>query len=67
MRRSTVYGLKGDGGHERVHATVVTAPGAGVTADGLRAWCVRGEGRGREGRGVMYEPDGVACSGALRR
>lgn len=58
VRQSAVYGLKGEGGYEHIHATVVTAPGAQVSAEGLRAWV-------REGRGAMYEPDHVHFTDAL--
>lgn len=58
VRHSAVYGVKGDGGHERVHATVVTTPGADVTAEELRTWV-------RQGRGEMYEPDHVHFTDAL--
>ncbi|MEV1010982.1 AMP-binding protein [Streptomyces sp. NPDC049881] len=58
VRQCAVYGVKGEGGHERVHATVVTAPGAAVTADDLRAWV-------RQGRGAMYEPGHVDFTAAL--
>ncbi|WP_406115732.1 AMP-binding protein [Kitasatospora purpeofusca] len=56
--QNAVYGVKGDGGHERVHTTVVTAVGTAVTADELRTWV-------REGRGEMYEPDHVHFTEAL--
>ncbi|MFD8322558.1 AMP-binding protein [Kitasatospora purpeofusca] len=56
--QNAVYGVKGDGGHERVHTTVVTAAGTAVTADELRTWV-------REGRGEMYEPDHVHFTDAL--
>ncbi|MEU8762685.1 AMP-binding protein [Streptomyces sp. NPDC048659] len=58
VRHSAVYGVKGDGGHERVHAAIVAAPGAEVSADELRAWV-------REGRGPMYEPEVVDFLPAL--
>ncbi|MEU7019381.1 AMP-binding protein [Streptomyces sp. NPDC046203] len=58
VRQSAVYGVRGDGGHERVHATVVTAPASLATADELRAWV-------REGRGEMYVPDHLAFTDAL--
>ncbi|WP_435598478.1 AMP-binding protein [Streptomyces anulatus] len=58
VRQSAVYGVKGEGGYERIHASVVTAPGACVTADDLRTWV-------REGRGAMYEPDHVHFTEAL--
>lgn len=58
VSQCAVYGVRGAGGHERIHACVVTAPGATVTADDLRAWV-------REGRGAMYEPGHVDFTGAL--
>ncbi|MFB6631690.1 AMP-binding protein [Streptomyces sp. NPDC056362] len=58
VRQSAVYGVKGDGGHERIHATVVTAPGSRVTADEVRTF-VRGQ------RGAMYEPDQVTFTDTL--
>ncbi|MBK5994980.1 AMP-binding protein [Streptomyces sp. MBT58] len=58
VRQSAVYGVKGDGGYERIHATVVTAPGTQANADDLQVWV-------REGRGAMYEPDHVHFTGAL--
>ncbi|CAM5230763.1 fatty acid CoA ligase [Streptomyces spiroverticillatus] len=58
VRQSAVYGVKGTGGHEHIHASVVTTPGATVTADDLRTWV-------REGRGAMYEPDHVDFTDAL--
>ncbi|MEV5983150.1 AMP-binding protein [Streptomyces sp. NPDC052114] len=58
VRQSAVYGVKGDGGFERIHVTVVTAPDATVSVDDLRAWV-------REGRGPMYEPDRVDFTDAL--
>ncbi|MFF2140077.1 AMP-binding protein [Streptomyces sp. NPDC058193] len=58
VRQSAVYGLKSDGGHEDIHATVVTALGAQVSTEDLRAWV-------REGRGSMYEPDHVHFTDAL--
>ncbi|MEV6455335.1 AMP-binding protein [Streptomyces anulatus] len=58
VRQSAVYGVKGAGGHERVHATVVTAPGTTVTSEELRAWV-------REGRGPLYEPHRVDLADTL--
>ncbi|GAA2245431.1 AMP-binding protein [Streptomyces amakusaensis] len=58
VRQSAVYGVKGDGGHERIHTTVVTAPDTTVTADELRTWV-------RDGRGAMYVPDHVDFTSAL--
>lgn len=58
VRQSAVYGVRGTGGHERVHATVVRAAGSAVTADELRTWV-------REGRGPMYEPDHIDFTDAL--
>lgn len=58
VRQSAVYGVKGAGGYERIHASVVISPGATVSADRLRTWV-------REGRGAMYEPDHVDFTGAL--
>lgn len=58
VRHSAVYGVRGDGGHERVHADVVTASGAAPTAQELRTWV-------REGRGAMYEPDHIHFTDAL--
>ncbi|MGW3087267.1 AMP-binding protein [Streptomyces sp. NPDC001108] len=58
VRQSAVYGVKGEGGYERVHATVVTAPGVPVSVAELRAWV-------REGRGAMYEPDRIDLADAL--
>ncbi|MFE2725945.1 hypothetical protein [Kitasatospora sp. NPDC059327] len=45
VRHGALYGVRGDGGHERFHATAVTAPGATVTADEPRAWVRQGRGR----------------------
>ncbi|MFJ3767463.1 hypothetical protein ACIPQJ_08730 [Streptomyces sp. NPDC090082] len=53
-----MYGVRGDGGHERIHAAVVTAPGSRVTADEVRTF-VRGQ------RGAMYEPDQVTFTDTL--
>ncbi|MFJ3937941.1 AMP-binding protein [Streptomyces parvus] len=58
VRQSAVYGVKGHGGHERIHATVVTVPDATVTADELQMWV-------RKGRGAMYEPDHLTFAAAL--
>lgn len=58
VRQSAVYGVKGEGGHERVHATAVGSPGSRVTADDLRT-CVR------ERRGAIYQPDHVVFTDAL--
>lgn len=58
VRHSAVYGVKGDGGYERIHATVVTAPDTQVTTHELRAWV-------RAQRGEMYEPDHIAFTDAL--
>ncbi|MFJ7415555.1 AMP-binding protein [Streptomyces sp. NPDC098077] len=58
VRQSAVYGVKGTGGFEHIHASVVTTPGAPVTSDDLRTWV-------REGRGAMYEPDRIDFTGAL--
>ncbi|MDT0267221.1 AMP-binding protein [Streptomyces sp. DSM 44915] len=58
VRQSAVYGVKGDSGHERVHATVCTDPAVAVTADDLRTWV-------SEGRGAMYEPDHIDFTEAL--
>lgn len=58
VRQSAVYGVKGTGGHERVHTTVLTAPGATVTAEELRTWV-------RDGRGPLYEPDHVDFADTL--
>lgn len=58
VRQSAVYGVKGAGGHERIHTTVVTAPGATVTSEELRTWV-------RDGRGPLYEPDRVDFAAAL--
>ncbi|MFK0148946.1 AMP-binding protein [Streptomyces griseus] len=58
VRQSAVYGVKGAGGHERVHTTVVAAPGASVTPEELRTWV-------RDGRGALYEPDHVDFADAL--
>ncbi|MFG2622469.1 AMP-binding protein [Streptomyces sp. NPDC048507] len=58
VRQSAVYGVRGEGGHERIHATVVVAPAASVSADEIRTWV-------REGRGPMYEPDHVTFTDAL--
>ncbi|MFE0043032.1 AMP-binding protein [Streptomyces albireticuli] len=46
---SAVFGVRDDDRTEQVHAAVVRAPGAEVTADELRAMV-------REQRGAMYEP-----------
>ncbi|MER7758712.1 AMP-binding protein [Streptomyces sp. NPDC097619] len=56
--QSAVYGVRVDGGHERVHADVVTAPGRPIDADGIRRWV-------REGRGAMYVPEQVRLTDAL--
>ncbi|MFB7943332.1 AMP-binding protein [Kitasatospora phosalacinea] len=58
VRQCAVYGVRGEGGHERVHATVVPHPGAVVTADELR-------GLVRDGRGEMYVPDRIDFADAL--
>lgn len=58
VRQCAVYGVRGEGGHERVHATVVPAPGAGVTAQELRTMV-------RDGRGEMYVPDVIDFTDAL--
>ncbi|MFF2012340.1 AMP-binding protein [Streptomyces sp. NPDC058195] len=58
VRQSAVYGVRGEGGFERVHATVVPDPRLDVTADDLRDWV-------REGRGPMYEPDHIDFTGTL--
>ncbi|MBO1417484.1 AMP-binding protein [Streptomyces sp. FH025] len=50
VRHCAVFGVRGEGGHERVHATVVPNPGANVTAQELRTLV-------RDGRGEMYVPD----------
>ncbi|MGW5003602.1 AMP-binding protein [Streptomyces hydrogenans] len=58
VRQSAVYGVKGEDGYERIHASVVTAPGAATTAGDIRAWV-------RAGRGAMYGPDHVDFTDAL--
>ncbi|MEV5570100.1 AMP-binding protein [Spirillospora sp. NPDC052269] len=58
VRQSAVYGVKGEGGHERVHATLVLEAGSETTADDLRAWVERG-------LGAMYVPDRVDFTDAL--
>jgi fatty-acyl-CoA synthase len=57
VRQSAVHGVNGEGGHERICATVVTAPGTHVAAEDLRT-------RVREGRGAMYEPDRIEFGAA---
>ncbi|WP_424211282.1 AMP-binding protein [Streptomyces sp. BI20] len=53
VRDSAVYGVRdADGGYERIHVTVVLAPGAATTADELRELIA-------EGRGPMYVPDRI--------
>ncbi|ROO87715.1 fatty-acyl-CoA synthase [Actinocorallia herbida] len=58
VRHSAVYGVRGEDGIERVHITVVLAPGSSTTADDLRALI-------RDGRGPMYEPDHVDLTDAI--
>ncbi|MFD3971105.1 AMP-binding protein [Streptomyces cyaneofuscatus] len=58
VRQSAVYGVRSAGGHERIHTTVVTAPGSTVTAEELRTWV-------GDGRGPLYEPDHVDFADAL--
>jgi fatty-acyl-CoA synthase len=58
VRHSAVYGVKGDGGYERIHATIVATPGYAPHAEELRTWV-------RDGRGAMYEPDRIDFTDAL--
>ncbi|MGW1173965.1 AMP-binding protein [Kitasatospora sp. NPDC002543] len=58
VRHCAVYGVRGEGGHERVHATVVPGPGADVTAQELRTLV-------RDGRGEMYVPDVIDFADVL--
>ncbi|KNB54005.1 AMP-binding protein [Streptomyces caatingaensis] len=52
VRQSAVFGVPDADGMERVHAAIVTVPGAEVSEDGLRALV-------RERCGAMYEPHRV--------
>ncbi len=58
VRQSAVFGVRDADNMERVHAAVVTAPGADVSADGLRALV-------RERCGAMYEPYRIHFVAAL--
>ncbi|MFD9685081.1 AMP-binding protein [Kitasatospora sp. NPDC059088] len=58
VRQCAVYGVRGEGGHERIHVTVVPVPGVAVTARELRAAVL-------DGRGEMYVPDVVDFTDAL--
>ncbi|MER5945805.1 AMP-binding protein [Streptomyces sp. NPDC001904] len=58
VRSSAVYGVKGDGGYEHIHATVVLAPGTIVTEKELKQTV-------RDARGEMYVPDHIDFADAL--
>ncbi|MDI3421629.1 AMP-binding protein [Streptomyces luteolus] len=58
VRQSAVYGVRDADRMEQVHAAVVPAPGATVTAEELRAAV-------REQRGAMYEPAHITFLDAL--
>ncbi|GGZ05683.1 fatty acid--CoA ligase [Streptomyces nitrosporeus] len=58
VRHSAVYGVRDQGRIERVHATVVLAPGSTTTAEDLRALV-------RDRRGELYVPDLIEFVEAL--
>lgn len=58
VRHSAVYGVRDQGRIERIHATVVLAPGSTADADELRALV-------RAGRGELYVPDRIDFVDAL--
>ncbi|WP_432055697.1 AMP-binding protein [Streptomyces sp. bgisy022] len=58
VSQSAVYGVRDADHVERVHATVVTVPGAGVRAGDLRAMV-------RERRGPLYEPARIDFADSL--
>lgn len=52
VRECAVYGVRGPGGHELIHATVRLHPDSTTSATDLRAMV-------RDGRGEMYVPDRI--------